>query len=151
MFTTPSGCISCIMKPQILVKSFIEAPPEMVWASITDRRLIAQWLMETNIEPVVGFKGYFKMKPQPGFDGHIACEVLEVMRPRVFTYTWQSSWMKKPTTVRFTLEEKEGGTLLILEHRGFEGILGSLLKMMLGPGWKKMLTKRIPSLISAMQ
>lgn len=122
----------------------------MVWRSITEAELISQWLMETDIRPVPGFKGYFKMKPMPGFDGHITCEVLEVIENRVFEYSWQGGWMKKPTTVRFTLEEKDNGTLLVLEHRGFEGILGNLLRRMMSGGWKKMLTQKIPSLIQAM-
>lgn len=138
------------MKPQIIVKSFIEAPAGMVWESITNHKLVSEWLMETNITPVAGFKGYFKMKPRPGFDGLIHCEVLEVVPDKTFTYSWQSGWMKKPTTIRFTLEEKDNGTLLILEHWGFEGVLGRLLRMMLGPGWKKMLTKRIPALVYKM-
>ncbi|OJW83362.1 MAG: hypothetical protein BGO69_02800 [Bacteroidetes bacterium 46-16] len=138
------------MRPQIQILSFIEAPPHMVWRSITEAELISQWLMETDIRPVPGFKGYFKMKPMPGFDGHITCEVLEVIENRVFEYSWQGGWMKKPTTVRFTLEEKDNGTLLVLEHRGFEGILGNLLRRMMSGGWKKMLTQKIPSLIQAM-
>lgn len=138
------------MKPQIVIKSFIEAPADMVWESITDNKMISKWLMPTNIQPTVGFKGYFKMNPVPGFDGNISCEVLEVVKNKIFCFNWEGGWMKKPTTVRFTLEEKGNGTMLVLEHYGFEGILGRMLRMMMRPGWKKMLTKRIPSLIAAL-
>ncbi len=84
----------------------MEAPAESVWEAITDSKMISQWLMETNIKPEVGFKGYFKMKPIPGFDGNITTEVLEVKENKVFMYNWQGGWMKTPTTIRFTLEEK---------------------------------------------
>ena len=135
------------MKPQIRIETFIEAQATKVWQAITDSQHVSHWLMETNIKPEVGFKAYFKMKPMPGFDGNIKAEVLEVVENKLFVYTWQGGWMKSPTTIRFTLEEKEGGTLLILEHFGFEGIFGNLLKKMMSGGWKKKLTQQIPLLI----
>jgi len=134
-------------KPQIKIESFIEADPSIVWKMVTDSKMISQWLMETNIKPERGFKGYFKMKPMPGFDGNIQSEVLEVEENKLFLFTWQGGWMKNPTTIRFTLQPKANGTLLILEHWGFEGIFGSLLKKMMSGGWKKKITQLIPQLI----
>jgi uncharacterized protein YndB with AHSA1/START domain len=134
-------------KAQIRIETFIEATPAEVWASITDKKIVSDWLMETDIEPKVGYKAYFKMKPMPGFDGNISSIVLDVQENRLFEYTWQGGWMKQPTTIRFTLEEKDNGTLLTLEHWGFEGIFGSILKRMMSGGWKKKITKQIPLLI----
>lgn len=136
-------------QPQIKIATFIEATPTEVWHAITDKALISQWLMETNIEPIVGFQGYFKMNPMPGFNGHIKTSVLQVEVNKLFIYTWQGGWMKKPTTVKFTLEEKDNGTLLTLEHWGFEGLFGHLLKKMMSGGWKKKITIQIPKLIKA--
>lgn len=137
--------------PQIRIETFIEATPAEVWQTITDSELISRWLMETNIKPEVGYKGYFKMKPMPGFDGNIAAEVLEVVENKLFVYTWQGGWMKKPTTIRFTLEEKPTGTLLVLEHYGFEGLPGNILKQMMSGGWKKKITHQIPLLVKKNQ
>lgn len=134
-------------KPQIKIDTYIEARPAEVWEAITDKILISQWLMETDVEPIVGFKGYFKMPPMPGFNGHITATVLQVEKNRLFIYTWQGGWMKKPTTVKFILSEKGNGTLLTLEHTGFEGLLGNLLKKMMSGGWKKKITVQIPKLI----
>jgi uncharacterized protein YndB with AHSA1/START domain len=141
-------------RPQIKIETFIAAPRSEVWQAITDSSLVSEWLMETNIRPEKGFRGYFKMKPRPGFDGNIATEVLEVRENEVFAYTWESSWMKKPTTVQFTLIEQvdpdgsgRSGTLLRLEHWGFEGFLGGLLRRMMRGGWKKMVTRRIPAVV----
>ena len=133
-------------KPQIKIESFIEAEPAIVWRMITDSEKVSQWLMETNIKPEPGFKGYFKMKPMPGFDGNIQSKVIEVEENKLFSYTWQGGWMKNPTTVRFTLHKKSNGTLLVLEHWGFEGMFGSLLKRMMSGGWKKKMTTLIPQL-----
>jgi uncharacterized protein YndB with AHSA1/START domain len=138
-------------KPEIKIDTFIEATPDEVWEAITDKALISQWLMETNIEPIVGFNGYFKMKPTPLFNGQIESTVIEVKPTSTFTFTWTSSWMKVPTTIKFSLQEKENGTLLTLEHWGFKGLRGFLLKKMLGGGWKKLITIKIPKLIKDRQ
>ena len=138
-----------IQKPQIRIETFIEATPHEVWLAITDKATISQWLMETDIEPIVGFKGYFKMSPMPGFNGHIETTVLQVKENELFVYTWQGGWMKAPTTVSFTLSAKPNGTLLVLEHWGFEGLLGNLLKKMMSGGWKKKITVQIAEIIKA--
>jgi uncharacterized protein YndB with AHSA1/START domain len=134
-------------KSQLKIETFIEGSLNEVWQAITDKVLISQWLMETNIEPIVGFTGYFKMKATPLFNGQIESTVIEVKPNSIFIYTWKSSWMKVPTTIKFSLQEKENGTLLTLEHWGFEGLRGFFLKKMLGGGWKKLVTIKIPKLI----
>ncbi|MBS1771569.1 MAG: SRPBCC domain-containing protein [Bacteroidetes bacterium] len=135
------------MKEQIKIEQFIEAPVDKVWLAITDCNLISEWLMETNFKPEIGYKCYFKMPAMPGFDGNIQCEVIDVVENKLLVYTWQGGWMKQPTTVRFTLQPKDDGTLLLLEHFGFEGILGNLLKRMMSGGWGKKIRTIIPSLI----
>jgi len=135
--------------PQIRIETFIEAAPQEVWQAITDKTMVSEWLMETDIKPVVGFKAYFKMPPMPGFNGHIDATVLQVKKHELFIYTWQGGWMKTPTTVKFTLTEKANGTLLVLEHWGFEGLLGNLLKKMMSGGWKKKITVQIAQIIKA--
>jgi uncharacterized protein YndB with AHSA1/START domain len=80
------------------------------------------------------------MKPMPGFDGIVHCEVLEVERNRRLVYSWDGggSWGK--TTLVWTLEPSGAGTRLQLEHRGFQGFRPFLLSLMMGSGWKKKLT-----------
>jgi uncharacterized protein YndB with AHSA1/START domain len=124
-------------KPQIKIQLFIDGSTEDVWKAITDKAIVSQWLMETNIEPMEGFNAYFKMSPMPGFNGKIEAKVLEVVPFKIFSYSWQGGWMKVPTTIKFTLEEFEHGTNLTLEHHGFEGIMGKLLMRMMKNGWKK--------------
>ena len=48
---------------------------------------------------------------------------LEVDRPRALAYTWMPSWEKElpATEVRYTLSPVSGGTLVQVEHTGFEG------------------------------
>lgn len=146
LYLQPNGSIMDTT-PQIRIETFIEASAAEVWQAVTDKGYISQWLMETNLEPVEGFQGYFKMKAMPGFDGNIKATVLAVDINKTFVYTWQGGWMKKPTTIKFTLLEKNNGTLLTLEHWGFEGFMGNLLMRMMRGGWKKKITVHIAELI----
>jgi len=42
-------------------------------------------------------------------------------------------------TLAWTLEARDGGTRLRLEHTGFQGVGGVLLSFMMGSWWKKKL------------
>ncbi len=37
--------------------------------------------------------------------------------------------------------------MLTLEHWGFEGIMGNMLRLMMSGGWNKMITQRVPELV----
>jgi uncharacterized protein YndB with AHSA1/START domain len=111
-------------------------PAERVWRALTDPRIVATWLMETDIEPRVGHRFQFRTKPGPGFDGIVHCEVLEADPPRRLVYSWAGGpTKKKPTVVMWTLTPAGTGTRLVLEHSGFHGVAGFLLRAMLGRGW----------------
>jgi hypothetical protein len=51
--------------------------------------------------------------------------------------------------VTYRLEPHAGGTRLSFEHTRFRGMGGFLLaKLMMGPGWKKMLGVRFPEVLA---
>ena len=118
-------------------------PPERVWAALTEPRIIASWLMPTEgFEPVVGTRFRFRTKPAPGFDGIVHCTVVDVEPMRRLVYTWASGkGVARPTTVRWTLDPVLDGTRLTLEHSGFHGLGGLILRGMLSGGWGKKLTQ----------
>jgi uncharacterized protein YndB with AHSA1/START domain len=117
---------------------------ERVWRALTDQKAMSEWLMANDFVPKVGHKFVFRAKPQPGWRGYVECEVLECEPPRKLSYSWVGNEGQKATTVSWTLHEAPGGTLLVLNHTGFEGIGGFVLaKLMLGPGWKKMMRMKI--------
>lgn len=131
-------------KPQIKLERVYQYPIEHVWQALTDRRALATWLMENDFEPEVGRKFQFRTKPQPGFSGIVNCEVLAVEAPRQLVYTWAGGPLKKPTTVSWTLQPLSGEqTLLRLEHNGFEGVGGTIVKLILGAGWRGLLKKAL--------
>lgn len=117
-------------------------PPHRVWRALTDPKILAAWLMESNIEPTVGHQFQFRTKPAPGFDGIVHARVLEADPPRRLVYSWAGGPSKKhKTLVEWTLVPVADGTLLRLEHSGFEGIGGFFLRAMMGGGWGKKLTR----------
>lgn len=99
---------------------FYPYSPERVWQAITNRRVLAQWLMENDFEPRVGHKFRFEPQPHQGVNEAIHCEVIELDEPRSLSYSWRGGLMGKPTIVTWRLVPMEGGTQLQLEHKGFE-------------------------------
>ena len=101
------------MKRDLHFEEFYPYPPERVWRAITDSSAIGDWLMPNDFRPVLGHKFQFRTKPQPGWDGIVNCEVLELSPPRTLVYSWKGSALD--TVVRYTLEAVDGGTKLRLD------------------------------------
>jgi len=125
-------------------------PPHRVWAALTQPRIIASWLMPTEgFEPVAGTRFRFRTRPAPGFDGIVHCTVVEAIPERRLVYTWASGkGVARPTTVSWTLEPVGDGTRLMLEHSGFHGVGGFLLRGMLSNGWGKKFTQFMDIVLS---
>jgi uncharacterized protein YndB with AHSA1/START domain len=125
-------------------------PPAKVWRALTDPALIALWMMRPEgFAPVVGTRFKLVAKPQPGWRGFVECEVLEAREPSVLRYSWVGDEKRAPMEVTYTLTPHDGGTRLTFEHTGFTGLGGFILaKMMMGPGWKKMLGVRFPEVLA---
>jgi uncharacterized protein YndB with AHSA1/START domain len=124
-------------------------PPWKVWRALTDPELIARWGMRPEgFAPIVGTRFRFVAKPNARWRGFVECEVLEVSEPSVLSYSWIGDESGERTTVRFVLEPSDRGTRLTFEHTGFRGVRGFLFaKLMMGPGWTKMLTTSIPAVV----
>jgi uncharacterized protein YndB with AHSA1/START domain len=130
----------------IVVDYTLNEPSDQIWRALTEPGLLAQWLMENDIKPLVGHKFNFRAQPQGDWDGIVYCEVLEVDEPRKLVYTWQGGSDKNKnyghrldTTVTWTLTPTpSGGTLLNLVHRGFQP--DDYAFQVMGQGWRKMVT-----------
>lgn len=138
----------------ITVEYEIPHAPAKVWRALTDPALLAKWLMENDIRPVVGHRFNFHAPPTPGWNGVVHCEVLEVVPEQRLRYTWQggSDDLEKygarlDTTVTWTLAPKGSGTLLRLEHAGFTP-KDAFAYEGLGKGWRGKVGERIAAIVA---
>jgi uncharacterized protein YndB with AHSA1/START domain len=140
------------VKRGLRLERLLPYAPEEVWAALTDPEALAEWLMPNDFEPRVGHRFRFTSQQRmPTWGGVVECEVLEVTPGRLVRFSWLDSWrwakMEHPTEVTFKLEPVAGGTRLVLEHTGFEGLGPVLLARMLSKGWGQMLEKLLPAAI----
>jgi uncharacterized protein YndB with AHSA1/START domain len=134
------------MKRDIRKTATYPHPIEDVWAALTDREALAEWLMPNDFAPVLGHEFTFRTKPAPGFDGIVRCKVLELEPPRVVAYSWHGGGIE--TVVRFTLSPCPEGTRLAFEQTGFRGVRAILVSALLSRGWSKMFAKLLPDAIA---
>ncbi len=138
------------MQNEIKQSWHFNQPPQEVWDYLTKPELIEQWLMKTDLQPVVGhkFRFTFEAKPNSKYEGVVHCEVLEVIPFTRLVYSWNGGTMDQSRTyhsvVVWTLVPKEGGTELQLQHDGFE-VLEDILTHT--EGWKSCL-KRMESALT---
>jgi uncharacterized protein YndB with AHSA1/START domain len=124
-------------------------PPHKVWRALTEPDLLAAWLGPNDIRPEVGHR----FNVEPGTDGPVECEVLEVEPNRSITYSWreakdggpaldsQVTWILTPTFI--------GGTHLRLVHDGFVLSSGRALAMAgAGQTISRALMRRIVGLLA---
>ncbi|HEY0602414.1 MAG TPA: SRPBCC domain-containing protein [Herpetosiphonaceae bacterium] len=123
-------------------------PSQYLWQALTDRELLAQWLMENTFEPQVGHAFQFRARPSFAFDGIVHCTVLEIDPRRRLVYTWQGNHMPQPTTVTWTLTDLPQGTHLRLEQTGFKGIRGWIIRLILKQGWQDLIGRALPEVLS---
>jgi uncharacterized protein YndB with AHSA1/START domain len=120
----------------IILEQTYDFTMEQVWEALTDPRSLADWLMPGDFRPVVGHRVTLHCDPRPEFDGAVEVEILQADRPRLLSYSWKTGTMKTPTTVTFVLTPAGGGrTHLRLEHTGFEGDVGRMMRDIFGSGW----------------
>jgi uncharacterized protein YndB with AHSA1/START domain len=128
-------------------------PRTAVWAALTTREMLAEWMYPNDFEPRVGHRFTFKVPPNPkmnipGLTVH--CEVLECAPPRDdgndggrLVFSWTVGGPVVETRVSFQLLRDGAGTRLLFEHGGFElsqpyadqAFAGA------GYGWGKMLNQ----------
>lgn len=128
---------------------FLPSPPETVWDYLTIPELLAQWLMESDFQPIVGHRFMFNTKPKVklGFDGMIYCEVLEVSPLKKLVYSWKGGPGKGKITldsiVTWTLVPANNGTQLQLVHSGFTGMRNYIPYLIMNKGWDKIIKRLI--------
>lgn len=92
-----------------------KSPINKVWNALTNSETLAQWVMENNFKPIVGYKCQFQNEE---IDLIVDCEVLVVDEPNKLSYTWIGGPIE--TVVTWTLSQEGETTHLHLEHTGFK-------------------------------
>lgn len=130
--------------------------PGIVWEYLTKAELLTQWLMQNDIQPVVGHKFNFHTQPMPqaGFNGIVDCEVIEVVPQQKLSYSWKggdgSGNYSLDTILTWTLTATpDGGTNLHMVHAGFKTPENDITFMIMNEGWGKHIQSRLGNLLNA--
>ena len=130
----------------IVVEEVLPHAPETIWKALTTSDLIGRWLLMKPIgfEPVKGARFTFQTTPAGAWDGVIHCEVLEVTRNQLLSYSWRGGHegnaqygSRLDTIVTWTLAKVDGGTKLRLVHSGFITPKNDVAFKNMSEGWKQ--------------
>jgi uncharacterized protein YndB with AHSA1/START domain len=123
------------------ITTHIDAPPERVWAALTDADALTAWYWPATLEPVAtsdpvvgGAFGIATASPEMGFSG----TYVELDPPRRLVQTWRWAGAQSDSRVTIDLTPADGGTHLVVVHdqvnaetaemyrQGWESCLGRL-------------------------
>lgn len=107
----------------LVVERELPHSQEKVWRALTQASLIAEWLMQTDFEPVVGRRFNLRTTAMPHWNGVLDCEVLEVEPTSRLVYTWNTSGDEAgrlTTVVTFILTPTDRGVHVRMEQSGFQ-------------------------------
>lgn len=115
----------------------IPHPNTEVWAALTTPELLARWWAPGDIAPTVGHRFVMDM----GAWGQQQCEVLDVKPGELIRFLFSEGQLD--TTVTWRLEAVEDGTVLHLEHAGFnlDTPMGQQAFQGMGSGWPGLLSR----------
>lgn len=87
-----------------------------------------------------------------GFDGIVYCEVLEIVPQQKLVYSWKGGprpgVIELNTILTWTLEPVGTGTVIHLQHKGFEGSKNYISSLFMGHGWKTKIKNRLVEIIN---
>ena len=96
----------------VVVERELGHAPEKIWRALTQPHLIAEWLMKSDFQPVIGHR--FDLRADWG---KVDCRVTEVELHRRLAYTWEAMGLE--SVVTWTLTPSGTGTVLRMEQIGF--------------------------------
>lgn len=120
----------------VVIERVFPHPPEKLWRALTDKTLVAQWLLKNDLEPEIGREFQFRSEPVAKWDGIIDCKVLAVDPLKELSYSWRALGLD--SVVVFTLTPVGGGTHVRMEHSGFRSDQDAAFKGA-SYGWQKFL------------
>lgn len=122
-------------------------PVELVWQALTDRRLLGEWFLQTDLMPVAG--GVYRAFPGtdlPGFTAPFDVDVVEVVGPTRLVLRWRGEQLH--ADVVWELSTVAGGSRLRISQTGFLGIGGQVRRAELQRAYATMFEQRLPALLA---
>jgi uncharacterized protein YndB with AHSA1/START domain len=104
----------------IVLECELAEAPQQVWRALTERELLAAWLMPNDFRAELGADFSFQPPPELEDKGPITCKVLALEPPRLLRFSWREAEAgdAAPGSLSFVLTPTEtGGTHLRLVHR----------------------------------
>ncbi|HEV7276192.1 MAG TPA: SRPBCC domain-containing protein [Devosiaceae bacterium] len=134
------------LETSVEVRQSVPHSPSRVWKVLTDRDLMARWLMPNDFRLEIGHRFTFRGPPIPavGHDGVAHCEVLDFEAERFLAISFSGGDASGlQSTVTWTLRPTPEGTELTLLHHGFaaDDPLQQLSRKMMSGGWPRVLQK----------
>ncbi len=135
------------MTESIKHQFFFPHPAEAVWAYLTNTELMELWLMKNDFQPVIGHNFQFRTNPVPSlnFSGIFYCKVLDIVPFKKLSYSWKCGPEDGSTSIDsivfWTLQPRDQGTDLFLEHSGFTVMENFALYHSMIDGWLKNIHK----------
>ena len=96
----------------VVVERELPHPPDKIWRALTQPHLIAEWLMQTDFQPVMDHR--FNLR---GDWGSVDCQVMALEPNRTLAYSWAAMGLE--SVVTWTLTPTSTGTHLRMEQSGF--------------------------------
>jgi uncharacterized protein YndB with AHSA1/START domain len=133
---------------EILIDVDFGHPPERVWRALTDRAVLSEWFMRTDLEPYEGCR--FRLLPEGllGLAGPLEGELVEVVAMRKLVMLWRGEQLHSRVT--WELVPLPEGCRLRMSHTGFIGVKGSLRRKELQRTYDSMLTDRLPVVLDGL-
>jgi uncharacterized protein YndB with AHSA1/START domain len=139
-------------RASIEVDEFMPHPPAKVWRALTEPDLLARWMMPNDFKPVAGHRFTFTAKPIPaiGFDGTIACQVLDIEERSLLRISWAGGGLD--TTVTWRLVPEGRGTRVFVEHAGFDldDPVNAYAFRGMGSGWRSGVIRSLLGVLAEM-
>lgn len=122
-------------------------PAEVVWRALTERRLMSEWFLPTDLAPVAG--GVYRVFPPPGLAGFGApfdVDVLEVVVPLRLLQRWRGEQLH--TEMLWEITPTATGSHLRVVQTGFLGLQGDRRRGELLEAYETLFQERLPALLA---
>jgi uncharacterized protein YndB with AHSA1/START domain len=120
-------------------------PPERIWRALTDRRLLDEWFMQSDMEPREG--ATFRAFPLgiAGFTGPFEIDLIEVAAPRRIRLRMRGEQLHADMT--WDIEPQEQGSRLRVSQSGFLGVNGTLRRRELRRSYHRLFAEALPAIL----